>query len=51
MAITIRALVYFDDAESQPMPKMLKQIQWADVRSYCEAAVRKYTRRMSGLEG
>lgn len=49
-AITLRALAYFDDAEIQPMPRMLKPVEWADVRAYCEEAARKFTRRLSGLE-
>lgn len=50
LAITARALAYFDDAEAQPMPRMLIPVQWADVRAYCEAAARKLARRMAGLE-
>jgi hypothetical protein len=50
LAITARALAYFDDAETQPIPRMLIPIRWEDVRTYCEAAARKLTRRMSGLE-
>jgi hypothetical protein len=50
LAITARALAYFDDAETQPMPKMKVPIRWEDVRSYCEAAARRLARRMSGLE-
>ena len=50
LAIAIRALVYFQDAEQQPMPRLLRPVDWADVRAYCEAAARKIARRLSGLE-
>ena len=49
LAITARALAYFDDAEHQPMPKMLTPVRWEDVRAYCEASARKLARRLSGL--
>lgn len=49
LAIAARALAYFDDAEQQPMPDMLVSMNWDDVRSYCEAAARGLTRRLSGL--
>jgi len=35
----------------QPMPRLLTPIKWADVRAYCEAAARRLTHRLSGLEG
>ncbi len=47
--IAVRALAYFDDAEKQPMPDMLKPVQWADVKNYCEASALEFTRRLSGL--
>lgn len=50
LAIAIRALAYFEDAEQQPMPSLLKPAQWADVRAYCEAAARRLARRLSGLD-
>ena len=49
LAIAVRALAYFEDAEQQPMPRMLKPVRWADVRAYCEAAARRLARRLSGL--
>jgi predicted nucleotidyltransferase component of viral defense system len=48
-AISARALAYFEDAEQQPMPDMLRSVHWLNVRVYCEAASRKLTRRLSGL--
>jgi len=49
LAIAGRALTYFDDAENQPMPKMLARVKWEDVKAYCWDSVRKLTRRSSGL--
>jgi hypothetical protein len=50
LAIAVRALAYFEDAETQPMPNMLQSVRWADVRTYCEAAVQRLARRLSGLD-
>jgi hypothetical protein len=49
LAVASRALSYFEDAEPQPMPRMLVPIRWADVRTYCETAARRLVRRLSGL--
>jgi predicted nucleotidyltransferase component of viral defense system len=49
-AIAARALAYFEDAEQQPMPRMLSEVQWQDVRMYCEQTALRLTRRLSGLE-
>jgi len=51
LPIAARALAYFEDAEPQPMPRLLMPVKWADVRAYCEAAARRLTRRLSGLVG
>jgi hypothetical protein len=50
LPVATRALVYFDDAERQPMPVMLKPVQWKDVRAYCEGVAKRLTRRLSGLD-
>jgi hypothetical protein len=50
LAVAVRALAYFDDAEQQPMPRLLKPVRWSDVRAYCEEAARRLARRLSGLE-
>jgi len=50
LAITARALSYFDDADQQPMPRMLAPVLWKDVRAYCEAAARELGRRFSDLQ-
>jgi hypothetical protein len=31
-----RGLAYFEDAEQEPMPRMLRPVRWADVRRYAE---------------
>ncbi len=49
LPIAARALAYFDDAEQQPMPRMLVEVSWPAVRAYCEAAARRLARRLSGL--
>ena len=49
LAITIRALAYFEDAEQQPMPDMLKSLDWNNVKKYCETCSRQLARRLSGL--
>jgi predicted nucleotidyltransferase component of viral defense system len=50
LSVSARALAYFEDAEAQPLPRMLVSIQWSDVRCYCESAARRLARRLSGLE-
>jgi hypothetical protein len=49
LVIAARALAYFEDAEQQPMPRLLTPVRWADVRAYCEAAARRLARQLSGL--
>ncbi len=49
LAIAARALAYFDDAEHQPMPSMLRPVAWKDVRAYCADAARRLARKASGL--
>lgn len=48
-SVVVRALAYFEDAEQQPMPKVLVPVKWKDVRAYCEEASRNMARRLSGL--
>lgn len=50
LIIAARALAYFEDAEPQPMPRLLTPVEWPSVRTYCEAAARRLARRLSGLE-
>jgi predicted nucleotidyltransferase component of viral defense system len=37
----MKSLVYFNDAEPDEMPKMLKKIDWEDVKKYFEDEVRR----------
>lgn len=37
----MKSLIYFDDAEPEEMPVMLKQAAWEDVKKYFENEVRK----------
>jgi len=37
----MKSLIYFDDAEPDEMPKMLKKVEWSDVKKYFEYEVRK----------
>jgi hypothetical protein len=36
-----KSLVYFEDAETQPIPKMLQPVQWQEVKKYIVAEVKK----------
>lgn len=39
-----RALIYFEDAEKEPLPIMLSPVAWENVKSYFEAAIPKYVK-------
>lgn len=41
----LKSLIYFDDAEQEPMPLMLKSIEWVDVREFFSKQVRSILRR------
>jgi Nucleotidyl transferase AbiEii toxin, Type IV TA system len=36
-----KSLVFFDDAEPEPMPKMLKKANWQEIKRYFQAEVKK----------
>jgi hypothetical protein len=38
----LRSLVYFDDAESEPMPRMLRSVTWKNIRSRLEEEARRW---------
>jgi hypothetical protein len=38
-----KSLVYFDDAERDPQPIMLKETSWAAVRSFFEERIKEFT--------
>jgi predicted nucleotidyltransferase component of viral defense system len=50
LAIAVRALSYFEDAEQQPMPQMYAPARWEDVKVYCQTAARNLARSLSGLK-
>ena len=37
----LKSLVYFKDAESNPMPKMIVHISWQEVKSFFKEEIRK----------
>jgi len=39
-----RALLYFEDAEKEPMPRMLGTATWEDMKSYFESRIPKYVK-------
>ena len=40
--LVLRSLVYFDDAELDPMPNMLEPVTWAEIRQTIELAVKQF---------
>ena len=38
----LRSLVYFDDAEAEPMPRMLSKTEWPEIRARIEEEVRNW---------
>ena len=38
----LRSLVYFDDAEDEPMPRMLHKVDWPEIRARLEEEVRRW---------
>lgn len=50
LAISARALAYYEDAEQQPMPRMYHDVRWEDVKAYCQGAARKLARNLAGLD-
>ncbi len=51
LPILARALAYFDDAEQQPMPDMLKRVRWADVKRYAQEGARYIVRQQRNRAG
>lgn len=39
-----RALLYFEDAEKEPPPRLLGSTSWGDVKSYFDGAIPKYVK-------
>lgn len=38
----LKSLVYFNDAEAQPMPKMHKTVSWEDVKTFIVQRVKEF---------
>lgn len=38
----LKSLVYFEDAESEPMPRMLTELNWPEIRGRIEDEVRRW---------
>lgn len=38
----LKALTYFEDAERVPMPKMIKQVSWEEVKKFLLSSVEQY---------
>lgn len=47
-AQALRALVYFEDAEKEPMPRLLQPLSWTDVRTFFEASVTRLLQKKLG---
>jgi hypothetical protein len=37
----LKSLVFFDDAESEPMPRMLRPVPWREIKKALVAEVRR----------
>ena len=45
----LQALVYFDDAEAEPMPKMSLPIKWETVKSFFIKEITKFSQKALGI--
>ncbi|MCK4338967.1 MAG: nucleotidyl transferase AbiEii/AbiGii toxin family protein [Candidatus Cloacimonetes bacterium] len=45
----MKSLIFFDDAEDQEMPHMLKELQWQKVKMFFETEVRKLEKSFFGI--
>ncbi|MCK4487304.1 MAG: nucleotidyl transferase AbiEii/AbiGii toxin family protein [Desulfobacterales bacterium] len=43
-----KSLVFFDDAEPDEMPRMLKEVKWEEVKNYFESEVKKLAHTLKG---
>lgn len=41
-----KSLVFFNDAEPEEMPKMLKKVKWAEIKKYFEGEIKKLAGRV-----
>jgi len=37
----LKSLIYFEDAEKEPMPKMLKQVSWSEIKTFFTKEVKR----------
>lgn len=44
----LRSLVYFADAEGEPMPKMLRKVRWSAVKGFFESEVKRIAQERMG---
>ncbi|MDZ7358804.1 MAG: nucleotidyl transferase AbiEii/AbiGii toxin family protein [candidate division KSB1 bacterium] len=49
-AFAIRALTYFEDADAEPMPRMIKQVAWEEVKTFLNAQAMAVGRKNLELE-
>ena len=42
----LHALVYFEDAESERMPKLIKKVSWQQIKSFLKTEVRKLSKEL-----
>jgi predicted nucleotidyltransferase component of viral defense system len=49
-AFAIRALSYFEDAESEPQPRMLQEVKWTAIKSFLERQALATGRQQLELE-
>jgi len=40
--LVLKSLSYFDDADGEPMPKMLKQYDWVNIKIYLKKELKNY---------
>lgn len=46
----VRALAYFDDAEAEPMPRMIRQAKWEEIKSFLAKQAMDISRKHLDLE-
>jgi len=46
----VRALSYFDDAEAEPIPRMIKKVKWEKVKSFLDRQAMIVGRKKLELE-
>jgi hypothetical protein len=42
----LKSLMYFEDAEADPMPEMLTPVSWPDVRRFFEGEAQRLFRQL-----